>query len=368
MSAAISTEPAGPEEPMLFRQLFDCDTSTYTYLLADDATREAIIIDPVLQQIERDVGLIQDLGLRLIYALDTHVHADHVTALGSLRERLGARTVMSERAGVGCADLLVKEGDTLAFGAHRIEVLETPGHTAGCISYAMCDRSMAFTGDALLIRGCGRTDFQGGDPHRLYRSVHDKLFALPGHTLLYPAHDYKGRTVTSVDEERRLNPRLGGGKTDAEFAAIMNGLALAYPKYMDVALPRNVRCGIEVVTGEPAPDLQWAPVEISVAGLPEVAPEWVALHGDEVRIVDVREPDELSGELGHIEGAERVPLAQLPGPLATAPRDAPIVLVCRSGGRSGKAALELARLGFERVASMRGGMTAWNERRYPIAR
>jgi sulfur dioxygenase len=232
---------------MLFRQLFDCDTSTYTYLLADETTREAIIIDPVLQQLERDLGLIQDLGLALRHALDTHVHADHVTALGALRERLGAPTVMSARAGVGCADLLVKEGDTLTFGAHRIEVLETPGHTAGCISYAMCDRSMVFTGDALLIRGCGRTDFQGGDPHQLYRSVHDKLFALlPDRTLIYPAHDYKGRTVTSVDEERRLNPRLGGGKTCDEFVTIMNGLTLAYPKYMDIALPRNARCGREL--------------------------------------------------------------------------------------------------------------------------
>jgi len=196
---------------MLFRQLFDSETSTYTYLLADDATRDAILIDPVLTQLDRDVGLIEELELHLRFALDTHVHADHVTALGSLRERLGAQTVMSERAGVGCADLLVKEGDTIEFGAHRVEVLETPGHTSGCISYVLRDRSMVFTGDALLIRGCGRTDFQEGDPHELYRSVHGKLFALPGATLIYPAHDYKGRTVSTVDEERRLNPRLGRG-------------------------------------------------------------------------------------------------------------------------------------------------------------
>src|SRR5262249_39274414 len=161
---------------------------------------------------------------------------DHVTALGSLRERLGARTVISERAGVGCADLLVKHGDSLQFGRHRIDVRETPGHTSGCLTYVLGDRSMAFTGDALLIRGCGRTDFQGGDPHQLYHSVHDQLFALPAHTLIYPAHDYKGRTVSSVGEERRWNPRLGGGKTESEFASIMSQLALAYPKYMDVAL------------------------------------------------------------------------------------------------------------------------------------
>jgi rhodanese-related sulfurtransferase len=227
---------------------------------------------------------------------------------------------------------------------------------------------MAFTGDALLVRGCGRTDFQGGDAHQLYRSVHDKLFTLPAATLIYPAHDYKGRTATSVDEERRLNPRLGAARTEAEFVACMRELALAYPKHMDVALPRNARCGMAIVTGEPAPDRRWAPVETSASGVPEVAPEWVAAHGRDVRLLDVRERDELTGELGHIAGIELVPLGTLPGPLETAPRDRPIVFVCRSGGRSGKAALLAGALGFERVASMRGGMIAWNERRYPVAR
>ena len=353
---------------MLFRQLLDPETSTYTYLLADDATRDAIIIDPVLDQIDRDVGLIRELELVLRFALDTHVHADHVTALGSLRERLGAQTVMSERAGVGCADRLVKDGDVLRFGGCGVEVRETPGHTSGCLSYITLDRAMAFTGDALLIRGCGRTDFQGGDPDELYRSVHDKLFTLPGSTLIYPAHDYKGRTASSIDEERRCNPRLGGGKTSAEFAVVMRGLSLAYPKYIDVALPRNVRCGMAAVTGEPAPDRRWAPVEISAGGIPEVAPEWVAAHGAEVRMVDVREPDELTGELGRIAGIELLPLGQLPGPLAEAPRDRPVVFVCRSGGRSGKAALLAEALGFTQVASMRGGMTAWHQRRYPFER
>jgi glyoxylase-like metal-dependent hydrolase (beta-lactamase superfamily II)/rhodanese-related sulfurtransferase len=353
---------------MLFRQLFDPETSTYTYLLADDATREAILIDPVLDQLERDVGLVRELDLELRYALDTHVHADHVTALGSLRERLGARTVMSERAGVGCADLLVKDGDVIRFGSCGVEVRETPGHTSGCVSYVTVDRSMAFTGDALLIRGCGRTDFQAGDAHQLYRSIHDKLFTLPGSTLVYPGHDYKGRTASSIDEERRCNPRLGGGKTSAEFAATMAALALAYPRFMNIVLPRNAHCGMVVAIAEPAVDRQWAPVEISAGGIPEVAPEWVAAHCAEVRLLDVREPDELTGELGHIAGIEPMPLGRLPGPLEAAPRDRPIVFVCRSGGRSGKAALLAASLGFEQVASMRGGMTAWNQRRYPVDR
>lgn len=230
---------------MVFRQLFDPETSTYTYLLADPTTRDAIVIDPVLDQIERDLGFIAELGLALRYALDTHVHADHVTALAALRDRVGARTVVSERAGVSCADLTVVDGDAIRFGGLGVHVLETPGHTAGCISCVTLDRAMVFTGDALLVRGCGRTDFQGGDPGALYRSVHDKLFALPGTTLVYPGHDYKGRTASSIDEERRCNPRLGGGRTQAEFAATMRALALPHPRFMAVAVPRNLRCGRE---------------------------------------------------------------------------------------------------------------------------
>ena len=230
---------------MVFRQLFDPETSTYTYLLADPATRDAIVIDPVLDHIERDLGFIAELGLALRYALDTHVHADHVTALAALRDRVGARTVVSERAGVSCADLTVVDGDAIRFGGLGVHVLETPGHTAGCISCVTLDHAMVFTGDALLIRGCGRTDFQDGDPDALYRSVHDKLFALPGTTLVYPGHDYKGRTASSIDEERRCNPRLGGGRTRAEFAATMRALALPHPRFMAVAVPRNLRCGRE---------------------------------------------------------------------------------------------------------------------------
>ncbi|HET7500863.1 MAG TPA: rhodanese-like domain-containing protein, partial [Kofleriaceae bacterium] len=270
-------------------------------------------------------------------------------------------------------------------------VRETPGHTPGCLSYVTLDRTMAFTGDALLVRGCGRTDFQGGDPHVLYHSVRDRLFTLPPHTLLYPGHDYQGRTVTSVDEERRYNPRLGDGKTEEAFVAIMRDLALSYPRNMDAAVPRNVRCGMQVtpqgfprakesrgpspaidpppsVTGEPAPSKRWAPVELSTADIPEVAPEWVAAHREQIRLIDVREPAELTGELGHIAGVELLPLGQVPGPLSDAPRDRPIVFVCRSGGRSGKAALLVGALGFPAVASMRGGMIAWNQRRYPVAR
>ncbi|UJR84517.1 MBL fold metallo-hydrolase [Sandaracinus amylolyticus] len=356
---------------MLFRQLFDLESSTYTYLLADEETREAVIIDPVLEQVERDVGLVHDLGLALRYAIDTHVHADHVTALGTLRDRLGCQTVLSERAGVGCADVLVKDGDRIRFGAHELEVRETPGHTSGCLSYVTGDRRMAFTGDALLIRGSGRTDFQQGDAPTLYRSVHEKLFTLPDSTLVFPGHDYKGRTVTSVGEEKRLNPRLGGGRSEAEFVEIMAKLQLAYPKKIDVALPANLACGVPrgvPATPEPIEAARWAPIETSAGGIPELAPEWIATHPGAGRLVDVREPSEFVGELGHVPGSELVPLATVERAALDWDRSAPIVAICRSGGRSGKAALQLRAMGFERVASMRGGMTAWNAQRLPIDR
>jgi sulfur dioxygenase len=355
---------------MLFRQLFDPESSTYTYLLADEASREAILIDPVLELLERDVELITELELRLCYAIDTHVHADHVTAIGSLRERLGAKTVLSERAGTGRADVLVKDGDRIRFGARSLEVRETPGHTGGCLTYVLDDHSKAFTGDALLIRGCGRTDFQEGDARTLYRSVHEKIFTLPDATLLYPAHDYKGRTVTSVEEEKRLNPRLGRDKSIDDFAAIMASLALARPKKIDVAIPANLYVGIPGAFDhdlEPRLERKWAPIEMNASGVPEVAVEWVAANADAARLVDCREADELVGPLGAIPGVEHVPLASIATAARQWDRNANIVILCRSGGRSGKAALELIDLGFTRVASMRGGMTRWHEARLPIA-
>lgn len=363
---------APPEEDtLLFRQLQDPESSTYTYLLADERTREAVIIDPVLEQLERDLGLIAELGLELRYALDTHIHADHVTALGALRDRTGCKTVFSERAGAGCADVHAKEGDRIRFGDEELEVRETPGHTNACLTYIVRGRDMAFTGDTLLIRGCGRTDFQNGDARALYRSVHEKILSLPEHTLLYPAHDYKGRTVTTVAEEKRWNPRLGGGRSLDEFVGIMGALSLAYPKKMDIAVPANLHCGVPrglSASGEPAQDVGWAPIEKSAAGVPEIAAEWVAAHPSAARVVDVRAPDEYDGDLGHVATAELVPLATLAEVAKDWDRDQPIITICRSGGRSARAASELAALGFRRVASMRGGMTAWCAARLPVER
>ena len=228
---------------MLFKQLFDKETGTYTYLLADEETREAVLIDSVKEQAGRDAKLIKELGLNLKYFLETHIHADHITAVSALKNDFPqAQAVVSLHGGVPCADIQVKEGDEIQFGKHTIKVLETPGHTDSCVSYVLEDR--VFTGDALLIRGCGRTDFQQGSPQKLYASVTKKLFELPEDTLVFPAHNYVGFTVSSIQEEKTLNPRLAG-KTEAEFAEIMHNLNLPKPKRIDEAVPANMKCGQE---------------------------------------------------------------------------------------------------------------------------
>ncbi|XP_050307724.1 persulfide dioxygenase ETHE1, mitochondrial [Anthonomus grandis grandis] len=229
-------------EPLIFRQLFDNISSTYTYLLGCPKTRECIIIDPVLEQVKRDFQLSKDLGLKLKYAINTHMHADHVTGTGYLRVLSGCKTIISKASGAA-ADIYVNENDQIVFGCHSLKVFSTPGHTNGCVTYYNPNQGLVFTGDALLIRGCGRTDFQEGDPKTLYKSVHSKIFTLPGSTLVFPAHDYKGFLCSSVDEERRLNPRLT--KSETEFVEIMNNLNLSYPKQIDRALPANRVCGVQ---------------------------------------------------------------------------------------------------------------------------
>jgi sulfur dioxygenase len=226
----------------VFRQLFDSKSSTYTYLLADKSTREAVIIDPVLELVERDVNLVKDLGLKLVYAVNTHLHADHITGTGEIKKRIKeCRSVIAARS-QAAADRHIVEGDRIEFGRFHLDSLSTPGHTDGCMTYVWHEKGMAFTGDALLIRGCGRTDFQQGSPAKLYESVHTKIFTLPDDYSLYPAHDYTGRTVTSVEEEKRLNPRLT--KSLEQFTKIMNELNLPAPKLINEAVPANMACGV----------------------------------------------------------------------------------------------------------------------------
>lgn len=226
---------------MIFRQFFEPDTSTYTYLVGCERSRDALLIDPVLGEVETYSVVLRQLSLRLVYTLETHLHADHITGSGLLRERFGSRSVVHREAGAACADLFVDDRDVLRVGDIPFEVRHTPGHTNGCVSYVFADR--VFTGDALLIGGCGRTDFQQGDPGRLYDSIQAQLFSLPPDTLVYPGHDYKGETVSTVGQETARNARLGAGRTRESFIDLMRELRLAYPRHIDRALPANQECG-----------------------------------------------------------------------------------------------------------------------------
>jgi glyoxylase-like metal-dependent hydrolase (beta-lactamase superfamily II) len=230
---------------MIFRQLFEPTASAYTYLIACEQTREAALIDPVLDMLDRDLALLSELGLMLKYTIETHIHADHVTGADRLRDLTGSQTAVPEKSAARQVDVPIREGETIELGELRLEPLHTPGHTGDHHAYLL--RSAAawrlFTGDALMIDGCGRTDFQNGDAATLYRSVHDKLFSLPDETLVYPGHDYQQRQVSSIGQERARNPRLGGGKSVEEFVAIMTALDLPRPKKMDVAVPANLECG-----------------------------------------------------------------------------------------------------------------------------
>jgi len=344
---------------VIFRQLFDVRSSTYTYLVADAESRDALLVDPVYEQFQRDSALAAELGLRVVATLETHVHADHVTSAWLFQERSKSRAVVGRHAGTTGHDVLVGDGDRVEFGGHFVDVKETPGHTRGCVTYVLGDRSAAFTGDALLVRGTGRTDFQEGDAHSLFRSVRDRIFALPDDTLLYPGHDYAGRTATTVGEERRYNPRLGGERSEEDFVGLMAHLALPHPKQIDVAVPANLRMGKPLAALASGIESEWAPAVRTYAGVPEVSAEWLLEHLDEVRLIDVRELAEFNGELGHIAGADLVPLRTFAERLPSWSRDAAIVVVCRSGGRSGQATALLERAGFRRVANLAGGMIAW---------
>lgn len=230
---------------MIFRQLFEPQSSAYTYLVACEETREAALIDPVLDTVDRDLALLEELGLELMYTLETHIHADHVTGAARLRGEIGSKAAVPEKSGADHVDVAVREGDPIAVGRLSLQPLYVPGHTDDHHAYLLQsdDGGRVFTGDALMIDGCGRTDFQNGDAATLYRSVHDKLFALPDDTIVYPGHDYQQRRVSSIGQEKARNPRLGGGKTLEEFVAIMNGLNLPRPRKMDLAVPANRECG-----------------------------------------------------------------------------------------------------------------------------
>jgi len=231
------------DEKIGLKQLFEPESSTYTYLLWDTNSNDAIIVDPVDLTVDRDLKEASDLGLNLVYGVNTHAHADHITGTHLLKSKVpGFKSIISKDSGAK-ADIHISAGDRIAFGDRSLVARATPGHTNGCLSYVADDMSFVLTGDALLIQGCGRTDFQGGSAERLYESIHTQLFTLPPDTVVYPAHDYKGRTSSTIGTEIETNPRLGKDKTKEQFVEIMANLNLSYPKKIDVAVPANLRCG-----------------------------------------------------------------------------------------------------------------------------
>ena len=351
---------------MIFRQLFDPQSSTFTYLLGDESTREAVLIDPVFEQARRDAALLNELGLELRWTLETHIHADHATAAWLLKQRLGSSIAVGAGTGAEGADRYLEDGDEILLGERALRTLATPGHTSGCVTYVLDDLSRAFTGDCLLVRGTGRTDFQGGDAAAMYRSVRERIFALPDSCLLHPGHDYRGLTVTSVGEEKKFNPRLGGNVALGDFTGHMANLKLAHPKQMDIAVPANLRCGNPEPNVSIEADPDWAPLNFSFAGIWEITPQALEENVQDVQIVDVREPAEFTGPLGHIAGAKLIPLGELQTRSTEIVQEKPVVTVCRAGSRSAQAFNLLRQAGFQKVANLSGGMLRWRAEGFPV--
>jgi len=350
---------------MFFRQLFDPASSTLSYLVADDASHEAVLIDPVAEQTERDVRLLREHGLSLKYTLETHVHADHVTAAQALKRATGARTAVCRDSNAQGYDLLLEDGDVILFGNEEILTIATPGHTPGSVSYLWRDR--VFTGDTLLIGGCGRTDFQNGSPEDLWSSITEKLFRLDEQILVYPGHDYKGRRVSSIGEEQRFNARVAG-KTRDEFLSIMKNLELPLPARIHEAVPSNLGAGAD----QPAVGRvseQWAALENRVARQNVSARQLAeALSAPGIHLVDVRTPAEFDSM--RIAGAVNIPLDRLDPAalLARFGREAPVYCICQTGTRSQLGAAALRSAGFTRVVHVDGGTNAWAMAGLPVVR
>jgi glyoxylase-like metal-dependent hydrolase (beta-lactamase superfamily II)/rhodanese-related sulfurtransferase len=360
---SLSLAAAAGGGSLLFRQLFDADTGTFTYLLADVPSRKGVIIDSVYEQHGRDLSLIRELGIELVASIDTHAHADHVTGSWLMHEATGCEIGLAAVVRAENVSLPLSHGDRIDFGGRSLEVRSTPGHTDGCISFVLDDQSMAFTGDALLVRGCGRCDFQQGNAHSLWTSITEQLLTLPESCLLYPAHDYTGRAVTSVAEEKAFNSRLGGDATERDFVGHMENMKLPHPHKIAEALPGNMRSGKpREAPATPA----WAPLARSYAGLPELTPGWVAAHQSEVTVLDVRSTEEFNGPDGRVAGSLLIPLPELEAQSAQIPADRPVVVVCHSGSRSALATQQLLKAGRAQVANLRGGLSRWAAEGYPL--
>jgi sulfur dioxygenase len=339
---------------MIPLQLFDPASSTYTYVLHDPATRQAAIIDPVDEQLDRDLAVLQSLGLTLRWTLETHTHADHITSAARLAEHTGAQTAVPAGCDIGTAVVQLQHGDTLAFGGETLQALHTPGHTAGSMSYRWRDH--VFTGDALLINGCGRTDFQSGDAAELYRSITGVLFALPGDTTVWPGHDYQGRSHSSIAAEKAGNARVAG-RSEAEFVALMDSLNLPRPRRMDEAVPANQHSGQRQDADGAA--LQAPRVAEGYAGDVSPALAWQWVQDGQAVLIDVRSDAEREW-VGQVPGAVPVAWKQWPGMAMNAEFDAQLRLAVPEGGR----AVLLCRSGVRSVAAARRatelGITAYN--------
>jgi glyoxylase-like metal-dependent hydrolase (beta-lactamase superfamily II)/rhodanese-related sulfurtransferase len=345
---------------MIFRQLFDQTSSTYSYLLASRKGGEALIVDPVLERVDRYLQLVKELDLKLVKAVDTHIHADHITGLGALRDRTHCITVMGEQAKVDVVSMRVTEGDKLTIEGLSLDVLYTPGHTDDSYSFLMGDR--VFTGDTLLIRGTGRTDFQNGSARAQYESLFGKLLKLPEETLVYPAHDYKGDTVSTIGEERRHNPRLQVTSAD-EYVELMSRLKLPNPKLMDVAVPANMRVGL---AQDEIARKGWAVNPAEVRGL---------LGRPDVALVDLRERGEREKH-GVIAGSLHAPYPDLEANIrkggmlnelasSTGKR---IVFYCAFGERSAMAVQAAQDAGIGSACHIHGGLDAWRRAGGPLVR
>lgn len=338
---------------MIFRQLFDSTSSTYTYLLASRRSGEALIIDPVLEKVDRYLQLVRELDLKLVKAVDTHLHADHITGLGALRDRISLITVMGEQTHADVVSMRVAEGDRIEIEGLHLDVLYTPGHTDDSYSYLLADR--VFTGDTLLIRGTGRTDFQNGSARAQYESIFNKLLKLPDDTFVYPAHDYKGDMVSTIGEERLFNPRLQVTSID-EYVDLMKNLKLPNPKMMDLAVPSNMHVGLHQD-------------DIARKGWAVSAAEALALYGQpDIAIVDLREKSERDKH-GAIPGSLHAPYSRLQdeiGPggmlhelaMATGKR---ILFYCAFGERSAMAVQAAQDAGLKTACHMTGGIDAWKK-------
>jgi sulfur dioxygenase len=345
---------------MIFRQLFDSVSGTYSYLLASRAGGEALIIDPVLEKVDRYLQLIGELDLRLVKAVDTHLHADHITGLGALRDRTHCITVMGENTKADVVSMRLSEGDKLTIEGVSMDVLYTPGHTDDSYSFLMGDR--VFTGDTLLIRGTGRTDFQNGDARAQYESLFGKLLRLPDETLVFPAHDYKGDTVSTIGEEKRCNPRLQVKSVD-DYVALMASLKLPDPKMMDVAVPSNMKVGL-------------AQQDIARRGWALTAAQAIALTGrSDASFIDLREASECQKH-GSIPGALHAPYGDLQnniragGLLNELARrgDRRIVFYCAFGERSAMAVQAAQDAGLAAAVHIEGGIDAWKKAGGPLTR